>query len=86
LGCVHIKWVITTGRIERARWGNVPIFESHEVEDVDTRRNEENLHKCVVERDKMEGEQVDIAGQEYNNIERLRLERDTCNKQAKLSI
>lgn len=59
----------------------VPVFEFHEVEDVDTGRNEENLHKGVVDRDEMEREKVDVSCQENGDIERLGLERYSCVKE-----
>jgi hypothetical protein len=53
---------------------NTPVFVFHEVEDIHTRCDEENLHECVVERDKVEGEQVDVASEEHGDIECLGLE------------
>ena len=55
-----------------------PVFKFHEVEDVGSGRDEENLHKSVVEGDEMEGEQVNVSSEEDADIECLGFERNPC--------
>lgn len=61
--------------------GYAPVSEFHEVEDIAATADEEKLHGEVIQRDPFapeDGEDVEVAGDEDGDIERLRLERDTC--------
>ena len=55
-----------------------PVLDFHEVEDVATACDEENLHDEVVKRHPFV-KQVKVARDEHGRVERLRLERDTCS-------
>ena len=55
-----------------------PVLELHEVEGVRGGRDEEELHGGVVDGDERVGDEVDIAGEEDDEVEELRLEGDAA--------
>ena len=55
----------------------VPMFKLHEVKDVATACDEEQLHDGVVQRHITE-EEIKVAGDEDHDVESLRAERDAC--------
>ena len=59
----------------KKRGGDVPEADFHEEEDVDTASDEEKLHEEIVEGDPVV-EQVEVARDEDDDIERLRFEGD----------
>jgi len=62
-----------TWRIDR------PIFHFHEVQDVTGASNEKEFHQSIVNRDEAE-EKVEISGDEYTKVQRLRFEGNACNR------
>jgi len=58
---------------------NTPEAELHEIENVTAASNEEDLHDKVVQRDPAEQE-VDVAHEKDEDVERLCLERNACKR------
>lgn len=77
--CVELceLWVFVCGQ-GRSWVRDAPVLVFHEVEDIATAPNEENLHEEIVQRDPFAGKDVKVSGNENGDVERLCLERDTC--------
>jgi hypothetical protein len=62
----------------QCRFRNPPISDFHQVQGVSCRTDEEELHDGVVEADIGTGQEVDVARQEDDEVQRLRLEGDAA--------
>lgn len=84
LECVN-GWVVrgpihtVSARARRKHMHNRPEAELHEIEDVTAASNEEDLHDKIVQGDPAE-EEVDVAHEKDEDVERLCLERNACKR------